>query len=294
MKVSIFIALCSWSLTKTIYFITANSDDGYATGYDYYADDGYEYYGNQEQDSPLKEFVEDNLEEPPQMIPRGYRKPVGGGVAKIAVSILSPRYLEYVGEKYFCLSREEARIKVAELQPNMTLVINSDGTESFVPENAEFERVSTEIDAKRDELLKEFDAMDQEFNITQGEAEIDNDKTLSQEEKATKKLSFREKQEKKMRERAEMERIRDAKIPKVQLGPDCETMVCGACKIVVEEFAKAVVRGIENPNLNYVEDVFNGFCSAKEIRLRYGGLVSDMCIHDFMNVSDTRPPQSSF
>ena len=52
-----------------------------------------------------------------------------------------------------------------------------------------------------------------------------------------------------MKERAEKERIRDAKIPKVQLGPDCETMVCGACKILVEEFARAVYAGFDNQEL---------------------------------------------
>ena len=90
-------------------------------------------------------------------------------------------------------------------------------------------------------------------------------------------LTFRELQALKMAQRLEMEMEIEEKRPKFRLGADCETLVCGACKAVVEEFAHLVYAKIDDPNIKYVDEVTKDFCKAKNIEVKYTNLMTDIC-----------------
>jgi len=94
-----------------------------------------------------------------------------------------------------------------------------------------------------------------------------------------KKLTFREIQEIKVRERREAEQAREALKGKFQLGTSCEGLICGACKIIVEEFALAVVQGENDPKYVYVDDVMGDFCRRREMMMQYSELVSTICMN---------------
>ena len=67
-----------------------------------------------------------------------------------------------------------------------------------------------------------------------------------------------------------------AKTP-FELGPVCDSAICGACKKVVEGFAKAVENGIKDTEKTTLEDVANSFCKERDFQIQYGRLVNDMC-----------------
>jgi hypothetical protein len=93
------------------------------------------------------------------------------------------------------------------------------------------------------------------------------------------KLTFREKQELKAKERQvkEKEAAKPKEIKKYEMGASCEDLICTACGAVVEEFGHALKRESENPKMLTVEDVARGFCGNKEVRSKYGQVVEGIC-----------------
>ncbi len=79
-------------------------------------------------------------------------------------------------------------------------------------------------------------------------------------------------------ERREKEASRQAQRGTLQAGTSCERLICGACKVVAEEFAIAVVEGGTLDKYPYVEDVLTGFCQRNMLELRYHELVRTMCM----------------
>ena len=63
----------------------------------------------------------------------------------------------------------------------------------------------------------------------------------------------------------------------VELGPVCDSAICGACKRIVEGFAAAVEKGIVDTEKVTLEDVADSFCKEREFQVQYGRLVNDMC-----------------
>lgn len=71
--------------------------------------------------------------------------------------------------------------------------------------------------------------------------------------------------------------------PKFRLGAACETLICGACKAVVNEFAYAVHAAVNSSEIRYIEQILNGgFCESKPIRNKYTDMVGDVCHNVFM------------
>jgi hypothetical protein len=110
-------------------------------------------------------------------------------------------------------------------------------------------------------------------NITNG----DSSSAAAKKEKE-KKISFREKQDAKMRERRDQELLKEKVRPKFREGADCESLVCESCKSIVEEFGRSLHAVINDNQYRYVEDVMKGFCKSKPIALKYVNLVGDICL----------------
>jgi hypothetical protein len=108
-----------------------------------------------------------------------------------------------------------------------------------------------------------------------------HNETITQ--KPERRLSFREKQELRMKERKEQVIKKEILRPKLRLGADCETLICGSCKVIVEEFSKLVYSAVNDTNYNSVEDVTKDFCKSKNIGLKYVDMVGDICTN-FENV----------
>lgn len=60
-------------------------------------------------------------------------------------------------------------------------------------------------------------------------------------------------------------------------GSDCETLVCGSCKLVVEEFGQALLRAIDDPRYEYMYDVASDSFCEKVIVNKYSPIVVQMC-----------------
>lgn len=97
------------------------------------------------------------------------------------------------------------------------------------------------------------------------------------------KKSFKELQEERM-QRAKETLQKEMIVLKFRLGPTCEAILCGTCKILVEEFAKAVLDGIDNPELRTIESITLSFCNSKDVEGKYSDSVSELCISNFLNV----------
>lgn len=106
--------------------------------------------------------------------------------------------------------------------------------------------------------------------------------------KKVKKPSFRELQAQKMEARKEKEAERHVQRGILQAGASCENLICGACKVVAEEFSKAVVEGGKEDRYAYVEDVATGFCARKVFQLRYQELVLNTCMTVFADKAGYR------
>lgn len=92
-----------------------------------------------------------------------------------------------------------------------------------------------------------------------------------------KRVSFREIQEEKKKARLEAKKIREAAKPKFPLGADCETLVCGSCKAIVEEFGSFVYKAVDDSSIEYIDQLVTNLCDRKEIYSRYDDIVVSLC-----------------
>lgn len=141
-------------------------------------------------------------------------------------------------------------------------------------------------DEKRSDQFKGKDSVGGTFEAAVAAMENDreNRKQTSTDEngktdtkKVEKKLSFREKEAIKKKEKEEMKKLQMVSLGRAQSGPVCEEIVCGACRVVVEEFGLSVVKAIDNRDIQYVHEVASDFCTTSGISLRYGTAVMDVC-----------------
>ena len=93
------------------------------------------------------------------------------------------------------------------------------------------------------------------------------------------KMTLKERQEERMRYQMEMALVQEKmkKDRKFFLGSTCEMLTCTACMVVVEEFSIAVKNMMFDPEIKYVEQVFEGFCGSNTITRVHGGLILKMC-----------------
>ena len=202
----------------------------------------------------------------------GFHKNVGGGVARIVKLLLDEEYLNLTSEVYDCVKRVDSGILA--LEPNTTEEEEPDITQQV-----------NDLRKKMEAVVNVAAALANGTDSSQNGTTSGNNETTSgiveeipsSQQSKVKRLSFREKQEQRMKERREQEAARELLRPKFRLGADCETLICGSCKAVVEEFGTAVKAAVKDKNIGYVEDVMEGFCERKEIKLKYVDMVSDVC-----------------
>lgn len=80
-----------------------------------------------------------------------------------------------------------------------------------------------------------------------------------------------------MKAKREKEAEKELLRPKFRLGADCEALVCGSCRTIVEEFGRSVLAVVNSSDHQYIEDVTNGFCKSKGIALKHTDMVVDIC-----------------
>lgn len=252
--------LFAWTTLVLYVAVLAQND----AGEDQYYDDYYE-----------DEVVVSN-DGAPAAVPKnpgiiGFHKNVGGGVHQVTKLLVDEAYLNWTSEVHDCVKRMDSGILA--LEPNVTEDEEPDITQQVNDLRKKMEEVVSIAAA----LANGTDA--KASNITSNETVstgiIEEIPTSTQSK--VKRLSFREKQELRLKERREQEAQRELLRPKFRLGADCETLVCGACKAIVEEFGTAVHAAVRNTSIEYVEEVTIGMCTKKEVRLKYIDLVSDVC-----------------
>lgn len=244
-----------------------------ADGYEYvYEDEGYEYVYEDEVDvgagggsAPYEPEV---VEKKPAF--RGYYTNVGGGIIKIVKKLVDEVYINETSEYYDCVKRIDTGILA------LDIIQNED--EDVDEEVA----LQTQINDLRKKLgdIASSSAGEEPDEAVKAVVEAETEKLKQTELKlAVKKnqLTFRELQALKMAQRLEMEMEIEEKRPKFRLGSDCETLVCGACKAVVEEFSHLVYEKIDDPNIKYIEQVTKDFCKTKNIEVKYTNLMTDIC-----------------
>lgn len=202
----------------------------------------------------------------------GFLKPAGGGISKIIKPLVDDEYLNMTVEVYDCVKRIDSGILA--LEPNTTEDEEPDITQQV-----------NDLRKKMEAVVSVAAALANGTDPNQNATAV-NDTTVntgiieeipSPQQAKVKRLSFREKQEQRMKERREQEAARELLRPKFRLGADCETLACGSCKAIVEEFGAAAQTAAKDPKVRYVEEVLEGFCARKEVKLKYIDIVSDIC-----------------
>lgn len=225
------------------------------------------------------DYYEDEAEEmvdgtisavPKQAVATGFQKNVGGGVHQVTVPFLDEEYLNLTAEVFDCVKRVDSGILA--LEPNTTEDEEPDITQQVNDLRKKMEEVVSVAAA----LANGTDSKPSNSTSNDTSSGIVEEIPSSQTSKV-KRLSFREKQELRMKERREQEAAREQLRPKFRLGADCETLICGACKAIVEEFGAAVKNAINNASIQYIEEVSFGMCERKEVKLKYIDLVTDVC-----------------
>lgn len=237
-------------------------------------------YSDEVSEEEYDDYYEDEVEEtvggtsiPAQKQPTlvaGFHKNVGGGVHQVTIPFLDEEYLNLTAEVFDCVKRVDSGILA--LEPNSTEDEEPDITQQVNDLRKKMEEVVSVAAA----LANGTDSKPSNSTSNDTSSGIVEEIPSSQSSKV-KRLSFREKQELRMKERREQEAAREQLRPKFRLGADCETLVCGACKAIVEEFGVAVKNAVNNASIQYIEEVSFGMCERKEIKLKYIDLVTDVC-----------------
>jgi hypothetical protein len=190
----------------------------------------------------------------------GYKKNVGRGLKKVLIPMANEQFLNSTALGFHCIPLDAwGLIKRA----------SADG-------ESDEERTERELKdalSRMDGTHKEDDKEEEEKKENKPEKVFDNPKVKAKPKKAT----FRELQEKKIKERKEKEAKKIAQMGSFPVGSSCEGLVCASCRVLTEEFGNAVVSGVNNPAFTYVEDVLPAFCNRKEVKQRYSDLVGTMC-----------------
>jgi hypothetical protein len=193
----------------------------------------------------------------------GFHRNVGGGVVRITKRMVTPTYINDTALMYDCVKKADAYILVVE-EPEEDEDYEEDVAKQVMDLRRRMEQVTSMASG-----------------ITNGTVEVNQNTTVNVtvvKKEKEKKVSFREQQENKMRKKREQELLKEKTRPKFRVGADCEDLVCGACKSVVEEFGRAVHAVVADPQYRYIEDVIKNFCKSKSIALKYADMVSDVCV----------------
>lgn len=220
----------------------------------------------------------------------GFHKSVGGGLVKVKKLLLDEEYLNATSDTIGCVKRMEYGILSAEEVEEVQEDVEVDVVKQVTGLKRRMERIAMAAmgGASSDTESSVVDA-NSSVNDTMVTASSDTTTTEGDDNTDMKinrsKLTYRQKQDIRMKERKAQEAAREKLRPKFRVGADCETLICGACKAIVEEFGRAVVKASKDPAYPYVEDVFIGFCKVKDVALKYTEIVTDVC-NQFEQVGD--------
>ncbi len=244
----------------------------------------YEYEYDDEEQTAQKEEAPTPFVRGPEY--NGYLLHGGGGLMRITKPMVDGIYLNESSQVYDCPKKEESFILMLEADPDMDessaemLLKQVQGLRKRMEQvhqifsNLLNDSISTMSSELQSEPQKPPDSAPS--SATTNAAKIDsgviNDKNIPR-----KRLSFREKQAMRAQEKKEQKEKREKVKPKFRLGADCETLLCGSCKAVVEEFAELVYENIKNPKIKYLDQVSESLCRSKGISLKYKEIVNDTC-----------------
>jgi hypothetical protein len=248
--------------------------------------------------------------------PGGFLKPKGTAKISVQGPLASAAFINMTAASGLCVPAEQARIKTAEYDEQLKRVEAASKRkriqESQMEEISENSGVTSVAKTSRDMKAKRLALLEKTAQLVESvHSSIDKNVTVDaanitaanstnasasslQPTNETlpgdgpfRKLrhQFRFNEVEKMKRRAEDTKVKESKIRKFVLGPDCETMICGTCKVLVEEFARKLVKALEDASIKYVEQVFHGFCQSREIRSTYINFVSDLCHSRIADVS---------
>lgn len=255
--------------------------------------------GGNEEDEYYDEYYEDEEESPSQTASagvqmnsepaepkvrgpeyNGFIRHEGGGLMKITQLLATETFLNKTIDYYECIRREQAFILMLE-QPI-----------EEKKDEVGFQELTNQVNSLRQKMertVKQTMGGNQEEEsaatmaaAVAAEAEaiknnITADGTTTERDGKNKRTSFRERQAIKIKERRERIAQRELVRPKFRLGLDCESLICSSCKSIVEEFGDAIHRSITDPKMRYVDQVFEGFCDSKFIKIKYDDVVFDIC-----------------
>jgi hypothetical protein len=216
----------------------------------------------------------------------GFHVNVGGGLMTIKKPLVDEAYLNETAVYYDCIKRADAWILA--LEPNNTDVEDEfDIMQQIATMKKKVDQAVAAANNIADSLSNGTkpnpQASSQQNNSATVAADKASDSAVNTTEKVAdsrpkpKRLSFREKQDMRMKMRREKEQLREQQRPKFRLGASCETLLCGSCKAVVNEFAGVVHRAVNSSEIHYIEQLLSGFCASKEISLKYNDMVADIC-----------------
>jgi hypothetical protein len=235
-------------------------------------------------DSYEYEYEDETVEEPSVFTPPvnelryGYYRH-GGGLMKIGRPLVDESYINHTVDYFDCVRMIDS----------MTQIVESNVTEEVVNVTAQIAEMKKKMDKVLDTASR-FANNGPRSSTTESESQQSHNTTAttnaptgssnnatSKENKSEKRLSFREKQALRLQQRKEKELQREMIRPKYRLGADCETLLCGSCKAIVEEFGNAVYQNLRNPQIKYIDQLIEGFCQSKNIVLKYHDIVGDVC-----------------
>eukprot|EP01031_Cornospumella_fuschlensis_P044294 gene44294-54165_t len=249
-------------------------------GEEYDTEVEYEYEYEYEEEADVANegqevFIDQSEQEIRQFKPQrevyyGFHRNPGGGLMKVKKPLVDEGYLNETSEYYDCVKRADAWIltiegnstvdeeldimqQIANMKKKVDAAVQAANT---MAEALSGNKKAPEASPEPVEDPKP--ATDANTTTTSGSDAVNA-------EPKTKRLTFREKQELRLKQRKEKEAQREMQKPKFRLGSTCETLICGSCKAVVNEFAFAVHRAVNSSEIRYVEQVMNGFCSSKDI-----------------------------
>lgn len=222
----------------------------------------------------------------------GFHKNVGGGLVKVKKLLLDEEYLNATSDTIGCVKRIEYGILSAEEVEEVQEEVEVDVVKQVTGLKRRMERIamaamggaSSDTESYVVDASSSGDTNNKHVNDTTVTT-ASSDTTTNEGDENTemksnrRKLTYRQKQDIRMKERKAQEAAREKLRPKFRVGADCETLICGACKAIVEEFGRAVLKASKDPAYPYVEDVFTGFCKVKDVSLKYIEIVTDVCNH---------------
>jgi len=205
---------------------------------------------------------------------RGYKKSVGSAAIRTDLpKLASPKLIATTQVGVGCIPQAEWGVRVVLeekkklVDPDQKKLKEVRGRVQSAEETASVDPRGGRGKAGEEEEARE--AKEEEEQVSKGKS------------KKVKKPSFRELQAQKMDARKEKEASRHVVKGSLQAGASCESLICGACKVVAEEFSHAVMEGGTEEKYPYVEDVAAGFCARNVFQLRYQELVRNTCMTIF-------------